>query len=376
MKYRAIIIDDEPLVRDVIRGLGRWEELSIEIAAEASDGALGLELISRLRPDILVSDVKMPHLNGIELLTALREQGNRCKTIFVSGYDDFIYVRSAIRLGAVDYLLKPIKAEELNKQLEHCVGMLENEGAPPLPPEFALDGFMEADWAAEYHARCEAVYESLYTDRLPLIKKKFDELQAVLLNHGDRDGAGKPVVYKPVVYIYFDLHRRLERFIISRGFTVKEIIPRNEAPLVFSRDLGLDRMLAYIYPLFVRAAQKTGELIKSRSRIDLSRIKDYIAQNYRNNITLEDTAARFYVSKEYLSRLFKIETGRGFSDYVTSLRMSKARELLLVYKLPIREIVGRVGYIDTAHFYKTFRKYFGMPPGEMRDEASKPHDNI
>jgi two-component system response regulator YesN len=374
MKYKAVIIDDEPWTRDVIRDLGDWEALSIEIAAEASDGELGLELAARLRPDIIVTDIKMPRLTGIELLTALRKQGSRCKTIFVSGYDDFAYAQSAMRLGAVDYLLKPIKAEELNQQLRRCVELLGSEGEPPAFGDVVLDGFMDADWSAEYEARRGALYESLYADHIPLVKNNFDRLSALILNHEDRGGAGKTAVY-----IYFDLHRLLERFITSRGFSVQEIIPRKDAPFVFSRDLGPERMLAYIYPLFVLAAQKTAEFIKIRNRFDISRVLKYLRQNYRNHITLEDTAARFFVSKEYLSRIFKAENGMGFSDYVTALRMRKAKELLLVYHLPINKIVDRVGYIDTAHFYKTFKKYFGIPPGEMRKalpEETRGHDNI
>jgi two-component system response regulator YesN len=370
MIYKAVIIDDEPWTRDVIRGLGNWKALSIEIAAEASDGDMGLELISRLRPDIIITDVKMPRLNGIELLTLLRNQGSRCKAIFVSGYDEFAYARSAMRLGAVDYLLKPVKAEELNQQLARCVKTLEDEGQRSAFQDIALDGFMDADWAAEYKARCNALYETLYSNNTGLIKKSFDELSSLILNHEDHKTAGRLAVY-----IYFDLHRRLESFIISRGFTVKEIVSRDTAPPVFSRDLNLDRILAYIYPLFVRGAQKTAEMIKNKNRFDISRVRNYIEQNYRENITLEDTAAHFFVSKEYLSRIFKAQSDLSFSDYITALRMRKARELLLTYKLPIKEIVDKLGYLDIAHFYKTFKKHFGMTPGEMRKQMPE-HSNI
>jgi two-component system response regulator YesN len=365
MNYKAVIIDDESWNRDVIRTLGNWETLSIEIAAEASDGDMALELISHLRPDIIITDVKMPRLNGIDLLTALRDRGNRCKTIFVSAYDDFTYVRDAMRLGAVDYLLKPIKSEELNRQLINCVKTLKDEGKTPGPRSIVLNGFMEADWMDDYTTRRASLYDSLFSNNIHLIKKNFDDLSDVIIRHQDSNAPEKLVVY-----VYFDLHHSLEHFIISRGFKVKTII-QNDAPLVFSRELCLEQMLAYIYPLFVQAAQKTSALIKAGSRIDISRIREYISRNYHRSITLENTAARFLVSKEYLSRAFKAENGRCFSDHVTELRMRKAYELLVAYRLPIKEIVERVGYIDTAHFYKVFKKYFGISPGKMRNEASQ-----
>jgi two-component system response regulator YesN len=362
MNYRAVIIDDESWNRDVIRSLGNWESLSIEIAAEASDGDMALELISRLRPDIVITDVKMPRLNGIELLTVLRDQSNSCKTIFVSAYDEFAYVRDAMRLGAVDYLLKPVKSEELNKRLINCVKMLKEEGNISNHHGIVLNGFMEADWIDEYEIRRDSLYESLFSNNIQVIKKSFDELSSIIIDHQDNKAPEKLVVY-----VYFDLHHSLEHFIMSRGFKVKTII-QNDTPLVFGRDLCLEQMLAYIYPMFVQAAQKTAEFIKARNRIDISRVREYINRSYHGDITLENTAARFFVSKEYLSRAFKAESGRCFSDYLTELRMRKAYELLLTYKLPIKEIVERVGYIDTAHFYKVFKKHFGISPGKMRNK--------
>ena len=109
MKYTAIVIDDEIWTRDVVKGLGKWDELGIEIIAEASDGEYGLELITCLNPNIIITDVKMPCMSGLDLVRTLRESGNRAKVIFVSGFDEFTYIHNAIKLEASDYLLKPIK---------------------------------------------------------------------------------------------------------------------------------------------------------------------------------------------------------------------------------------------------------------------------
>ena len=125
--YKAVIIDDEPWTREVIKSLGQWKELGIEVIGEASDGEYGRELISHLLPDIILTDVRMPHLNGIELVTRLRKEGNSAKVIIVSGYDDFDYIHSVIKLDVIDYLLKPVKPEELNEQLARAVEQLQKE---------------------------------------------------------------------------------------------------------------------------------------------------------------------------------------------------------------------------------------------------------
>lgn len=85
---------------------------------EAADGATAYEMIQEKKPDIVITDIRMPGLNGVELMRKARENGIKVDFILVSGYRDFEYARSAVQLGALDYLLKPINREELNRVLE------------------------------------------------------------------------------------------------------------------------------------------------------------------------------------------------------------------------------------------------------------------
>ena len=85
---------------------------------EAADGNTAYEMIQEKKPDIVITDIRMPGLNGVELMRKTRENGIQVEFILVSGYRDFEYARSAVQLGALDYLLKPINKEELNRVLE------------------------------------------------------------------------------------------------------------------------------------------------------------------------------------------------------------------------------------------------------------------
>ena len=96
MKWTAIIIDDEPFIRDVINALGHWDELEIDVVGEASDGVAGIELVKQLAPDIVITDVKMPRLDGLGLAAELNTYDNPPQIIIVSGYDDFELVRQAL----------------------------------------------------------------------------------------------------------------------------------------------------------------------------------------------------------------------------------------------------------------------------------------
>lgn len=359
--YKVVIIDDEPWTREVIKQLADWEALGLTVAGEASDGEYGLELIRLTAPDIILTDVKMPHLNGIDLIDTLRKENNSTPVIFISGYDDYNYIRSALKLSAVDYLLKPIKPEELNHQLSNCVKLLagrkEDRGEARNPEP----GFLEAAWASRFYVLRDNLLSSLNSLDSNIIKQKCSEIYQLISKNEE-----EPLSKGNLVCIYYTLMNTLENFILSRDFVPKEILQNKHISFVFSRDCSPKEMMDYIQNLYCLASERIQEYNRNRNRLDISRIKKYIEEHYTEGITLELTAAAYYVSKEYLSKTFKAATGKGFLEYLTELRMERAKELILDYKVPLKEVGEMVGYLDQAHFYKTFKRYFGKTPGEIR----------
>jgi two-component system response regulator YesN len=117
MGYRVIIADDEPKIIELIRQLGHWEELGIEIIEECHTGRQAYESIIEKCPDFVLSDIKMPGYDGIELIRKVRERNPDPLFVLISGYRHFEYARSAISLNVIDYLLKPIDAVQLNETL-------------------------------------------------------------------------------------------------------------------------------------------------------------------------------------------------------------------------------------------------------------------
>ncbi len=359
--YKVIIIDDEPWTREVIKSLADWEGLELEVAGEASDGEYGLELIRLLSPDIILTDVKMPHLNGIELMEILRKEKNNTPVIFISGYDDYTYIRSALKLDALDYLLKPIKQEELNKQLGSCIEVLKERQVIKNEIKSLEGGFLNTSWAGTYYSLIENLSDSLKSLDVQIIKQKCSEIcRLVIQKEGEHPPKGT------MVCIYYTLINSLEQFILSRDFAPKDLLKANEATFVFSGDSSLKEMMSYIESLYCLAIEQLMEYNKNRNRLDIGKIQKFIEEHYTQSITLELTALNFYVSKEYLSKAFKAATGKGFSEYLTALRMERAKQLILEYRVPIKEVGEMVGYLDQAHFYKTFKKFFGKTPGDIR----------
>ncbi|THF76097.1 response regulator transcription factor [Cohnella fermenti] len=110
---RMLVADDERIIRDGIVNIVDWTEHGIEVVGAAADGMLAKTMYEAKQPDIVVTDIRMPKLEGLELLRAIREDGRDVKVIILSGYEDFKYAQEAIRLGASDYLLKPIMPDSL-----------------------------------------------------------------------------------------------------------------------------------------------------------------------------------------------------------------------------------------------------------------------
>lgn len=117
--YQVLIVDDEPIVKIALRSMIDWNELGFHICAAASNGEEALEMTSRFQPDLIICDLKMPIMDGLELIKAVQARNMSCEFLVISNYEDFNYVRTALVLGASDYILKvSISPEELTAQLK------------------------------------------------------------------------------------------------------------------------------------------------------------------------------------------------------------------------------------------------------------------
>ena len=110
---KVIVVDDEDIIREGISSFIDWRALGMELSGQASNGLEAARLIQAAGPDIIITDVKMPKMNGIQLLAVAKEKNPDCLVIMVSSYDQFEYAQQSLNLGAFAYLLKPIDTEKL-----------------------------------------------------------------------------------------------------------------------------------------------------------------------------------------------------------------------------------------------------------------------
>ncbi len=115
--YTIVVADDEAELRQAIIRRVNWEEIGFTVVAEAENGAEALEYVEQLEPDLLLTDIRMPFVSGIELARQVREIRPTTQIAFLSGHDDFVYAQQAIQYNIISYLLKPISAQELTEEL-------------------------------------------------------------------------------------------------------------------------------------------------------------------------------------------------------------------------------------------------------------------
>lgn len=125
--YRLLIADDEPLVKERLTITIPWKDFGISQVMTAADGKEALELALKHGIDIIITDIRMPIMDGIELLEALAVQHCKAKVILISGYADFQYAQKALRLGAIDYVMKPVIADELIKIVLRITDIIKRE---------------------------------------------------------------------------------------------------------------------------------------------------------------------------------------------------------------------------------------------------------
>ncbi|MGM9605222.1 MAG: response regulator [Faecousia sp.] len=124
---KVLIVEDEEMIRKGIVLTVDWAALDCVVVGEAANGVEGLEAARRLEPTLIITDLKMPQMDGIEMLRALRAEGCNAYVIILTAYDNFSYAQSALRLGAVDYLLKPFHDGDLENAITQLCRRMENE---------------------------------------------------------------------------------------------------------------------------------------------------------------------------------------------------------------------------------------------------------
>jgi two-component system response regulator YesN len=217
--YRLLIVDDEPTVRAGLRSYFDWAAYGIEVAGEADDGDVALEMITREQPDLILTDVRMPSMDGITMSQRVTADYPAIKIIFVSGHDDADYLKSAMKLSAVDYIFKPVNLQELSTVIKRVVSDLDaesserihrqellvklKEGMPLLREKFLLSLIGEGAPKSELAERVSFLGLDLPVDASYWVMVvSVDDLADVMASRSERD---RQLLWYSVLNIYQEL---------------------------------------------------------------------------------------------------------------------------------------------------------------------------
>jgi two-component system response regulator YesN len=352
-----LIVDDEIWTRETVKAVIDLKSLKIEHIIEATNGEEAIEMMKTIRPDFVITDMKMPGIDGIRLLEVLEKEYPDIPVIVLSGYQDFVYTRQAIKSRVIEYLPKPVDETELNKALIKAL--------------FEKGKMEQQKMGYQLFAVTRPEIEELiqpFRHTITFSLKELNVSQFTKSIHQFLMGIDDDL--KQDTAFIFHLH---QEFLLL----LEEVMKVQKLSL---EDLGLDRnQLSYQQNRTIEDELKTQliigeqvilkieEISKQKTKINLDEIKQYIDDHFTSsNMSLEIIAKKYFVSKEYLTTAFKKRYGCNVTEYIISSRMEKAKEIITTTTLQYKTIAEMIGYEDVSYFYRVFKKYYGTSPGGIR----------
>lgn len=397
-RWKILIADDEPKIR---RGLHAQIDrlgLPCEVCAEAEDGEIALEAAERLRPDILLVDINMPFVNGLDFIEALRRTRADARVILITGYEEFEYARRALELDVHAYLLKPINVEELRRAVETAIDQLEVSRQRNRHFEWAIAQIgNRREFLREEFLR-DAVSGRLEADEIREFRVYFDfpepqRMMLMLISARSSAAGEKPWQHTLRQYALQDAlqdgpeglaYRCL--FSDDRGnvLLLYDAPPELDARLTeavraaLGGELGLTVQLEMepVASLTRIAEAYDSAMERLLSSAQLSPIVDgakaYIAAHYADpDLSLMEVAEALNAHPAYLSRTMKQELGMPFAKYLTNVRIGKAVQLMRDPSIRIWKVAELVGYSGGNYFSAAFKKVLGVSPADYRMEDKR-----
>lgn len=498
----VMLVDDEKLIRDGLKVLINWEELGLEVKLTAENGEDALRKFKENPVDIVVTDINMPNMTGLEFIKELREINKLVRIVILSGYDEFSYAKKAIYYGVSDYLLKPINEEELEGVLKNIVIDLDKEkskNALALEKNKNILELLRGNWdnlkelegslnislngkayivssvtlskdgkivsnvdlnkifyennienyeiayvlerrfliikelnkeidikeIMEYCYKLKELFNKKYkleafiavgkiVNSIYEVNESYKEASSInkyMLTEGSNICLCKDnLKYLDSNVKTFELEfQKINKYIIEKDFEkskkyTEEVFLRDDLTPkdIYDFSIGAIVMLYKIAEEFKIEGENYNKESLSTTIIELcnentteniknfllreieaviqsmyvgvakyspviQQIVNYVNDKYYEELSLKLLSNKYNINSSYLGQLFIKEVGMSFSDYLNSVKNSKAKELLLSTNMKINDIAKEVGFIDTSYFYRKFKKYYGVSPSVFRE---------
>lgn len=362
---KVFLVEDETIIRQGIRNNIDWGAHGLELVGEAEDGEYAYPMILKSRPDILLTDVKMPFMDGLELSHLVRKELPGTKIIILSGYDEFEYAKEAIKIGISDYLLKPVTPAALIDALKKVAESIreEREHSRLLERYFVdYEKYMKFPDKTDYNGVDRKLIENF------LKTGDLDECGLFIDEYFEAVGKENYMSLLLRQYMAMDIFYCVREFVKSIHAEEAESRPEwTDLKRLAKAIENTQSTMDYLKRLFTSALTIRDKSSGDRYGQIIREAKDYIAENFSSSdFSLNRIAEYIGVSSSYFSSIFKQGTGQTLMEYVTGIRIDKACELLKCTSLRTAEIGEQVGYSDPHYFSTAFKKATGQSPKEFR----------
>jgi len=341
----VLIVDDEKMVREGIVATLPWEELHLKVVGTAANGRDALSLIRNLKPHIVLTDIRMPFLDGLGLMEAIQQEAPQIKTIILSAYDEFEYARKALKLGAVDYLIKPIQAEELVAVLRRVVELFQEDVKREV-----FFGDIRRKVREDFPIFLRLLKEEGIGDLVKTIEKLFP------FPESEAWKAGRDILTILIqeLHIHAVISSAFMEELLSDVRTASELLHSHTDLEVFVQVFA-EKLQGYV-----------GQTNRPTVPVIIQKVLAYVQERYAEPISVQGIAKRFGLNPDYFSHLFKLSMGVNFIEYLNRYRIDRAEELIVKESLKIYEVAERVGFPDYKYFSRLFHQWKGYRPTDIR----------
>lgn len=423
--YKVLLVDDEYMITEGLKRLIPFDKWDMEVVATANHADDALDYVREHPVDIVISDVNMPDKTGLEMIGEMKELLPNAYYILLSGYQEFDYVKKAMNLNVVDYLVKPVDKVELERLLEKIASQLGEKSHEPeiLNQQLDEEAFkthlsQKENWwiglSKEKQGNFVIPYYVLGQDwQIVLADQEFEGLLVmpfeapyqINFEKWKRD-VEKTLFYGSVNLdqseSLFSYYEPIYRVIIQGNLqqiieelTLLEKIVLENTPRVSITKQLFTQFVMDVFHLFEHLkADDMTDIVKNihaittfedlvaytketltsffgqyRMNENVVSVLEVIGRDYQKELSLKDISKDLFINPVYLGQLIKKETNSTFAELLNKQRIKAAQQLLLSTNDSIEDICYTVGYSNVGYFYKVFRKLCGKSPKAYRKQV-------
>jgi two-component system response regulator YesN len=330
-------------------------------------------MIQEIKPDILITDIRMPFLDGLALSRIVKKTLPWIKIIILSGHDEFEYAREAISIGVEEYLLKPVSAQEMLVALNKLAKRIDGEKEELLSITDlksrirpARSQLQEKEEVSDFDPAglLDIDGDIFFTKIKYAAKKDIDSIvREYITMLGNSWGENPMLTY----FLFGEILVSASKITEALGGDIKKITPfslshENIQEMISSPEKFSERVKSLLAAVIEFRDSNT----QGRFQSIIVKAREYIAGRFNEDISLDSTAAYVGISPNHLSTVFTQETGENFIEYLTKVRIERAKQLLKNTAMKNMDIAAEAGFSDPHYFSHIFKKNTGLSPREWR----------